>query len=74
MPFAATTCIARRLVRLTATNDSEVMHSDSMMVTAAGAGDYLTSNEIWTVVLLDLLEFVGFRPLLQHEPRKTKRH
>lgn len=74
MPFAATTCIARRLVRLTATNDSEVMHSDSRMVTAAGAGDCLMSNEIWSVVLLDLSEFAGFQPLLQREPMNSKRH
>lgn len=59
---------------MTATTDFEVMHLDSRMVTAAAAvaaddaGDCLTSNGIWSVVLLDLLKSVEFQPLLRREP------
>lgn len=71
MPFVAATCIAGRSERLTATNDSVVMHSDSRMVIAVDdAGDCLTSNGFWSVVLLDLLKSVEFQPLLQREPAK----
>lgn len=65
MPFVAATCIAMR-----SAYDSEVMHSDSTMVTAADAGDCSTSNGIWSVVSWDPLKSVGFQPLLQREPVK----